>query len=604
MQRTNTVLEVLSRRGSSKQPVERLHRQLYNIELYELAYAQIYANRGATTRGIDEDTLDGTSISRLENIIEEVKSGTYQWKPTRRTYIPKKGGERPLGIPTGTDKLLQTAMKILLASYYEPRFSERSHGFRQGRGCHTALIKVRQKFKGTKWFIEGDIKGCFDNIDHKILMEILADDIKDNRFLKLIRNLLKAGYMEGWTRYDTYSGTPQGGVISPLLANIYLNKLDEWVEKSLLPHFNRSHDGKGGRRKNPEYNRLNSAAWRASKKGDNETARMLRRKMKSMPSLMVDDQEYRKLEYIRYADDFVLGFIGHKHEAKDIKREIGEFLKDRLNLEMSDEKTLITHAGTEKARFLGYELGIMHSKHRRTVNGTVWFGVPKEVVTENVRKYTYKGEKAARPEMLENSDYEIIGKYQAEYRGLVNYYCMAHNIHRQLNRVNWACQSSLLRTLARKHKSTIRKTMRKYAGAIVVDGRTYKVITARVERKDKGPLIAHYGGIPLRRKSNPAQINDNKWKSYTRYHEVLERLNADECEMCGRVGPVEMHHRNPMRNVNKKGKNSLPAWRKKMIAMRRITLAVCWPCHKAITYGDHKPEWDVYLEKLRLEATH
>jgi hypothetical protein len=236
----------------------------------------------------------------------------------------------------------------------------------------------------------------------------------------------------------------------------------------------------------------------------------------------------------------------------------------------------------------------MHSKHRRTVNGAIWFGVPKEVATENVQRYTHKGETAARPEMLENSDYEIIGKYQAEYRGLVNYYCMAHNIHRQLNRVNWACQSSLLKTLANKHKSTIRKMMRKYAGAIEVDGRTYKVITARVERKDKKPLIAHYGGIPLRRKANPAQIVDGKWKTYNRYHEILDRLNADTCEMCGRIGPVEMHHRNPMRNVSKKGKDSLPAWRKRMIAMRRITLAVCWPCHKAITYGDHRPEWDVY----------
>ena len=392
MQTTETVLNVLSKRGENQQPVERLHRQLYNVGLYETAYGQIYNNCGATTRGVDDNTLDGTSRKTFENIIERVKSDTYQWKPTRRTYIPKKGGKsRPLGIPTGDDKLLQTAMKILLEAYCEPQFSERSHGFRQGRGCHTALIKAGQEFRGATWFIEGDIKGCFDNIDHRILMEILAEKIEDGRFLRLIKKLLKAGYMENWTTYDTHSGTPQGGVISPLLANIYLHVFDQWIEQELLPRFNRSHKERGGRRPNLEYNRLNNVAYKASKKGDVETVKKVRKQKKTIPSLRVDDPDYRRLEFIRYADDFILSFAGPKSEAEEIKEEIRKFLKDRLNLELSSEKTLITHAKTEKARFLGYELKVMQSRTRRTANGQIWYGIPREVITENIREYTYKG---------------------------------------------------------------------------------------------------------------------------------------------------------------------------------------------------------------------
>lgn len=597
MQKTDTVLKVLSDRGKAGKPVERLHRQLYNVGLYEMAYAQIYNNRGATTRGVDDNTLDGTSKARFERIIEKVKTGTYKWKPTRRTYIPKKGGKRrPLGIPTGDDKLLQTAMKILLEAYYEPQFSEQSHGFRQGRGCHTALIQIRQKFKGTVWFIEGDIKGCFDNIDHEILLEILAENIKDNRFLKLIRKLLKAGYMENWTTHNTYSGSPQGGVISPLLANIYLNKMDKWVDKNLMQRYNRSHKERGARRRNPEYLRLNSAAYEAGKKGDIETAKMLHKKMKTIPSLMVNDPEYRRLEYIRYADDFILGFAGPKSEAEEIKGEIGDFLKDELKLEMSQEKTLITHAKTETAKFLGYDLKVMMSKTRRTANGGIWFGIPREVITENIRKYTHKGKISHRVQLIGHSDYSIIENYQAEYKGLVNYYCMAHNM-KIISKVKWASQTSLLKTLASKHKSSVAKMHRKYATTKKVQGRTYKVLQAEIKRKDKKPLIAHYGGVPLKRNPLPTQIKDGLQKAYGRRYEIIDRLNSDRCEMCGTIGPVEMHHKNPVKNIHKKGKNSLPPWEARMIAMRRITLAVCWPCHKAITYGETLPEWEEYAQQ-------
>lgn len=598
MQKTENVLKVLSERGKKNQTVERLHRQLYNIELYKAAYGQIYNNRGATTRGVDNDTLDGTSLKTFENIIKKVKSGTYKWRPSRRTYIAKRNGKRrPLGIPTGNDKILQTAMKILLEAYYDPQFSERSHGFRRGRGCQTALIDARYKFAGTKWFIEGDIAGAFDSISQKVLMEIMAENIKDDRFLKLIKNLLKAGYMKNWTTYDTHSGTPQGGVISPLLANIYLDKFDKWVEKELLPRYTRSHKESGIRRKNKNYTYYANKAYKARKKGDAENSLRWRREQKKYPSLDMYDPEYRKLEYIRYADDFILGFAGPKSEAQEIKESIRTFLRDELTLELSQEKTLITHAETGKARFLGYDLKMMRTKgqNRKSVNGFMWYGIPHEVVQENIQKYTQKGRIHHRPYMMNDSDYDIIRNYQSEFRGLQNYYCMAHNL-KTLGMVNNAAQTSMLKTLAAKYKSSVKKMRDKYRTEKTIKGKTYKVYQVTIDRDGKKPLISFYGG-PRMRDDTPAKITDSLYYSFKRRYEIINKIEAGKCEMCGLEGPVEMHHREPMKNVHKKGEKSLPAWEVKMIAMNRITIPVCWNCHKAIHYKVHLPEWDKY-EKL------
>ena len=239
MQEAAVVLSILRDRGRKDLPLTQLYRQMFNKNLYLLAYGNIYANQGAMTPGASEETADGMTEGKIDQIIELMRYERYRFAPARRIYIPKKNGKlRPLGLPSWSDKLVGEAVRLLLEAYYEPGFSDLSHGFRKGRGCHTALRKIHDTWTGTVWFIEGDISDCFGSLDHEILLGIMAEKIHDNRFLRLIRNMLKAGYLEQWEYHPTLSGTPQGGVISPLLSNVYLHYvLDEWFEQEVKPRL-------------------------------------------------------------------------------------------------------------------------------------------------------------------------------------------------------------------------------------------------------------------------------------------------------------------------------------------------------------------------------
>ena len=379
MRNAETILGIIRNRGTRGLPVNDLYRQLWNPNLYLMAYGRIAKNDGALTPGATPETADGTKMDDIHAIIEALRFERHRWTPARRVYIPKANGKRrPLGLPAWSDKLLQEVMRLLLEAYYEPQFSDRSHGFRPNRGCHTAFTEITRTWTGTTWFIEGDIAGCFDNIDHKVLMEILGENIQDNRFLRLVSNLLRAGYLEDWKLNATYSGTPQGGVVSPILANVYLDRLDRFVEGVLLPDYNRGMK----RKRNQEYQRLESRARYFLSAGRGKEAAALRPLMRSLPANDTHDPAYRRLRYIRYADDFLLGFAGPKDEADEIKARIGMFLRDNLKLELSDAKTLVTHGRTQAARFLGYEVVVqgndtkLDASGRRSVNGIIGLRVP------------------------------------------------------------------------------------------------------------------------------------------------------------------------------------------------------------------------------------
>ena len=582
MRRAETVLNIIRERGQRGLPLEGVYRLLYQRDLYLRAYAKLYANAGAMTSGATAETVDGMSLAKIDAIIADLRTERYRWTPVRRTYIPKKNGKlRPLGMPTWSDKLLQEVIRSILEAYYEPQFSDRSHGFRPGRGCHTALQEIRQRGKATKWFIEGDISACFDKIDHSVLVKILREKIHDNRFIRLLGNLLHAGYLEDWKFNTTYSGVPQGGVVSPILSNLVLDKLDRFVETQLIPGNTRG----SCRKTNPPYVALTVAASRARKKGDIETSRELTKRAQGIPSREPNDPNFRRLWYVRYADDFLLGFTGPKVEAVEIKRQIAGFLGRELKLELSEEKTLITHARDEKANFLGYEVHILHAndKHdhrgQRCINGCIGLRVPTRVIKAHCAKYMRGGKPVPLPQRLNDETYGIVALYQAEYSGLVQYYRLAYNLH-MLSRLRYVAEVSLVKTLANKYRTSCRTIYRRFRKDVQTADGTYKVLEVELKREPpKKPLVARFGGISLK-KNEWATIGETPIRIWSGHSEIQQRLLAQKCELCGSTDNIEVHHIRKLADL--KGKSR---WEKVMAARRRKTLVVCQDCHGRIHHG-------------------
>jgi group II intron reverse transcriptase/maturase len=582
-----TVLGIIQEYGKRKLPLRSIYRLLYNPDLSLRAYARLYSNQGAMTKGTTNETVDSMSLKKIKRIIDDLRYERYRWTPVRRIYIPKKNGKmRPLGMPTWSDKLLQEVIRLILEAYYEPQFSDHSHGFRPERGCHTALSDIRHAWTGTKWFIEGDIKGCFDHIDHQKLMSILQENIHDKRFLRLLDGLLKAGYLEEWYYHRTLSGTPQGGVISPILSNIYLDRLDKYVENVLIPAYNR----KEKRSQNPQYARIADRAKELRKKGKWKEANELRKQQLQLPYYDPNDPEYRRLRYIRYADDFLLGFAGPEAEAEEIKEQLRKFLHEELKLEMSQEKTLITQAQTGASRFLGYEIAIQHandqlSRHKeRRVNGRIALQVPMDVVEKNCAKYRKAGKPIHRAELRHESDYAIVNKYQQKYRGLMQYYALAGNIG-QFRKLHWTMRISLLKTLATRHKVTVSTMVKKYQTEIETPYGKMKCLEVRIERKEKKPLVARFGGIPWRRQERAIIHDINPNQVVIPRNEVVKRLLRDTCELCGSKEHISVHHIRKLSDLKRKGRREKPLWVQVMIAIRRKTLVVCGYCHWAIHTG-------------------
>jgi len=585
MRTTDTILGLIHERGAKGLPLERVQRLLYNPNLYLTAYGKRYRNKGAMTEGATDETVEGMSQEKIERTIEALRDGTFQWKPVRRVYIPKKDGKkRPLGLPDWPSKLVQEVIRLVLNAYYEPQFSGHSHGFRPERGCHTALREVKT-WDGTTWFIEGDISKCFDRLDHQVLLSILQEKIHDEPFIRLISELLEAGYLEEWKFHATLSGTPQGGVLSPLLANIYLDRLDTYVEQELIPEYTKGEK----RKRNPAYHTLGTGVYRLRKQGRTEEAKLLRQQMQQLPSQDPEDPDFRRLKYVRYADDFLLGFTGPRSEAEEIKQKLEVFLREHLKLELSQTKTLVTHARTERARFLGYEVQVLHNDRkqtngRRSVNAQIGFQVPNDVIDQKCQDYTEEGKPLHRPELLKDTEFSIVSTYQAEYRGLVEYYRLAHDLSQKLPRLKWVMRRSLVKTLATKLQIPGKQVYKRYQATITVKGKSYKGLRVTKEREGKKPLVAEWGGIPLTWNIG-ATLNDQPEHIWNTRSELEERLLADTCEYCGAHERCQVHHVRALKDLQVKGRRPKPRWMVLMAARQRKTMVVCKTCHEDITYG-------------------
>ncbi|MDX3852035.1 reverse transcriptase domain-containing protein [Streptomyces sp. AK02-01A] len=598
MQNAETVLDVLRERGRRNLPCDELYRQLFNPNLYLLAYGRIYANHGAMTPGACGETADGMSEAKIGRIIEAMRHERYRFRPVRRVHIPKSNGKtRPLGLPSWSDKLVGEVIRLLMEAYCEPRFSGRSHGFRPGRGCHTALSEVTHNWTGTTWFIEGDISDCFGSLDHDVLLAILSERILDNRFLRLIRQMLKAGYLEDWRWHATLSGSPQGGVLSPLLSNIYMDRLDRFVEKVLMPEYTR---GKT-RRKNPAYKELENAIGvtrkrLAYRKENTESAqvRQWRKELRRHPVGDPHDPGYRRLRYIRYADDHLLGFTGPKAEAETIKQRLAAFLRDDLKLELNQDKTLITHGRTQAARFLGYEITVQHADEKisrggrinrglRSINGKIQLRVPKDVIKAKCAPFLRRGKPTHLLPLTSCTPFDIIGIYGAQYRGIVQYYLLAGDVWR-LDRLKGVMLTSMLKTLAARHRSRVTTMANRYKTTIRTPQGPRRCFEARIEREGRKTLTARFGGIPLTRKRT-AVLNDLPSTLFTprsrpRGSQLIDRLQRGRCELCESRTEVQVHQVRSLAELRSAGEQ--PAWVRLMLKKRRRTLVVCPPCHGSI----------------------
>lgn len=592
MNPTSDILERIAE--SSKSHTDgvftRLYRYLLREDIYYAAYKNLYANAGAATKGIDDDTADGFGEKYISDIIESLRNLEYRPKPVRRTYIPKHNGKlRPLGIPSFRDKLIQDAIRQILEAIYEPIFSEDSHGFRPDRSCHTAFDRIKYGFNGTKWFIEGDIKGCFDNIDHKVLLNILSEKIKDSKLINLIGAFLKAGYMEEWKYFQTYSGTPQGGILSPILANIYLHELDKKIAE-----IKKRFDSNEPKRYTEEYaslkRQIDALSMRLKRHPESPNAEQWKAEKAALKKQLVKVPVYqdssKRICYVRYADDFLIGVVSSKEDCVVIKAELKEYLADSLKLELSDEKTKITHS-SESARFLGYDVSVRRSQElkrrsdgvkQRVLNGTVMLNAPlKDKIEEFLISNGYGVRTAdgrivpiAAKGLRNRSDFEIVSTYNSQIRGICNYYRLASNFPK-LDYFVYIMEYSCLKTLASKHQTT----MAQARGS----RRTGKRWGVPYETKTGTKTLIFLNMTDIR-KSRKAKLTnvDVVPKSVTKRNEIKNRLQAGICELCGcNSEPVIVHHVKSLKALTGK-----TAWEQKMRSIRRKTLIVCETCHNKI----------------------
>ena len=581
---------------------QRLYRNLYNPEFYWLAYKNIYANTGSMTAGADGTTIDGMSDERIKGIIDSLRDRSYQPKPARREYIAKKNSnkKRPLGIQSGNDKLVQEVVKMILESIYEPVFRKTSHGFRPNRSCQTALQQIQNTFTGTNWFVEGDIHACFDSFNHHTIIKLLRERIDDETFIQLIWKFLKAGYMEQWTYNRTYSGVPQGSGVSPVLANVYLHELDKFMEDYALTF------SQGKKRKmNPEYNKAMKRASYYRRKGRekwtglSKDERMERtKKLKKLealerqitPALPLDDS-YKRIQYTRYADDFIIGIIGSKTDAENVKSDVGKYLSDKLGLEMSDTKTKVTHTG-DKARFLGYDITVSRSQDLRksaggykirSHAGVVKLLVPREKWVGKLLEYNAikikineNGKERFvalhRGKLVNQSDIEILARYNAEIRGLYNYYSIANDAYK-IGRFADVMKYSMYKTFACKYKTNVNEIKRRYCAG--------DLFTVAYETRAGRKTTTFYREGFKRKEVATKFDNVSELPQYSKYaktNTLKQRVERHTCELCGKdCRNLEIHQVKKLKDL--KGNAD---WVLLMRKRRRKTLVVCPDCHKLI----------------------
>lgn len=542
----------------------KLYEKLFDINNYILAYNKIKSKPGNMTPGTDGETLDGISKKWIETTIKSLKNQSFKFKPSRRIYIPKANGKlRPLGVPSPRDKIIQEIMSSILTEVYEPLFLEFSHGFRPKKSCHTALREIKTNV-GMIWIVEGDIKGYFDNIDHKILINLLSKEIQDQRFLDLIRKAIKAGYIFEGKNIPSEIGVPQGSILSPILSNIYLHEFDKYVANIIDKRSSKSSVTKD----NPEYIKYHnilqrSKKWEKEGKKSTEEIKAIRQEAKkkrfNLPSKVLI-RGVMKIAYIRYADDFIIGITGEKAQAQELKELVlatGQnktplwclvklFLKEELKIELNEEKTKITNIKHKKIKFLGTYIKhrarnnrhlIIRSKTgsiQRTIGNSIIMEAP---IQELHKKLTEKGFFVRKDQKVIPVRYtkwigltipDIILRYNSLANGIINYYSFVHNVP-ALKKLIYLLKDSLAKTLGDKLRLSVRKVYKKFGKDITFKNRSF------IKQSDIKKDTWNY----------KANTNVTDFLKVTNYSLTHSWGLDSECKICGSIEQVEMHHIKP-----------------------------------------------------------
>lgn len=582
-----------------------LYRLLYKPGIFKLAYERIKSIPGNMTPGSEAQTLDGFSSKVIDDIIVRLRDESFQFSRARRVLIPKPNGStRPLGVASPRDKVVQEAIRIILESIYDSPhgsyFSAQSFGFRTGRGVHTALQHIDQHWMGTSWFVEGDIKGCFDHIDHHRLLELLAKKIGDQRFLNLIWKALTAGYLEFKVPFNSIAGTPQGSIISPILANVYMHELDVFVDSLRLKY-----ESLGAKKYTREYadnqNALRRVARKLAKAECDGEAKQLGDEIRRLKTLATTLSVWDagslpvKIRYVRYADDWLIGLSGTRTLAETLKGEIERFLWQNLKLTLSREKTHIRHAKTESAFFLGAKV-LVGAKHprvisydrkvgddtqhvtKRTTVGMVKMLAPVDrIITRLAQKgiCDAKGDPKSRRQLAALDDIRIIEEYNSLLLGYLNFYSFVTN-RPALRRVAYIVQFSAAKTLAHRHRTSMREIFRRHGARLFVSitGASGKVRTTSL----KYPLSFKCRRNAFLTTAAPSEVEVFKTQQQLRTRSKIDQ----HCVICASDECVEMHH---VRHVRKSGKNANEGFDRLMAVINRKQIPVCSSCHKEIHSG-------------------
>lgn len=587
-----------------------IFRILYKEEIWIAAYEKVKSNKGALTPGSEPETLDGMSLERLRRLKEQVCSEQYTFKTVKLTYIPRPDGrKRPLGLPTANDKIVQEVIRLILEAIYDPIFSELSFGFRTGRGCHDALDHVENKFRWVDYVIEGDIEQAYPTINHHILINTLEKRIKDPRFIRLIWKLLRCGVLDEERVIWLKKGVPQGSIVSPILANIYYHELDEFVEEIMVntttPKANRK-ILKSTAYKSLEH-QINKVRKEMLLHEQNSPARQeFAKKLKTLRKKRLETPASKskiiRIEYVRYADDWMIGIAGDRNLAIRVKEKVDEFMKITLDQKLNPSKTKITDLRIGNVSFLGYEIFLPRNRPISGYKGKgvktirrgqpqLRFDIPVAKVTQ---RYIEKGYlKSLKNEIRPISrasytvleDHVIVSHYRSLWLGIFNYYSGCTNRGR-LQYIHYLLHMSCAMTLAHRHRMSCAKIFKKHG----------KGLTVKIPNTKKTVSFPY---------KTTWRLSEKRWflgkkVSITtdRYENLISRSSLGlPCAICdSNVGFVEMHH---VKHVRKQGYR-YSGFHHQMALLNRKQIPLCKDCHCKVHAGLYNgPSLETLQKRMR-----